>query len=198
MDAGAVALTPITDFMVRTSGKAVLLNAHILIKYSVIYTIVIIAFGLLALNICMTILEWHFSVLVGTVLAPWAPLGATAFLAEFALGWIVGMTVRLLIQTAVVGLSIPLFDRLIITLTPGGDPTFWSAVGVGIGAVLFALLSWIIPNRATGLVARGLAISGSDVVAGVASAARGVRGFTSAGGAVITGASRLLRQEARA
>ena len=198
MDAGAIALTPITGFLTRTTGKAVLLNAHILIQYSAISTIVIIAFAAIALNICLTIIEWHFSVLVATVLVPWAPLGVTAFLAEFALGWVVGMTVRVLIQTAVIGLSIPLFDRLIVTLTPGGDPTFWGTVGVMLGALLFCIMSWIIPNRATGLVARGLAISGSDVVAGVASAARGVRGFTSAGGAVITGASRLLRQEARA
>ena len=121
--------------------------------------------------------------------------GATAFLAEFVLGWVLGMTIRVFIQTALIGLSIPLFSTLVIELTSGGDPTFWGAFGVLLASVLFFVLSWLIPNRAVGLLARGLAISGTDVLAGLSSAARGIRGFAGAGGAVVSGASRLLRQE---
>ena len=92
------------------------------------------------------------------------------------------MTIRVFIQTALIGLSIPLFSTLVIELTSGGDPTFWGAFGVLLASVLFFVLSWLIPNRAVGLLARGLAISGTDVLAGLSSAARGIRGFAGAGG----------------
>ena len=160
---------------------AALKNIGVLFQYSLIYDVVLFAFAGIALNISLTVIEWHFSVLAATVLLPWAPLGATAFLAEFVLGWVLGMTIRIFIQTALIGLSIPLFSTLVIELTSGGDPTFWGAFGVLLASVLFFVLSWLIPNRAVGLLARGLAISGSDVLAGLSSAARGIRGFAGAG-----------------
>ena len=193
MDAGSLAVTPITEFMARTTGWAALKNLGVLFQYSLIYDVVLFAFAGIALNVSLTVIEWHFSVLCATVLLPWAPLGATAFLAEFVLGWVLGMTVRIFIQTALIGLSIPLFKSLVIGLTAGGDPDFWSAFGVLLGAVLFFILSWLIPNRSVGLLARGLAISGSDVVAGASSAARGIRGFASAGSTVVSGASAMIR-----
>jgi type IV secretion system protein TrbL len=198
MDAGAVALTPITDFIARTKGWEALKNIGVLFQYSLVYDFVLFAFIGIALNISLTVIEFHFAVLLATVLVPWAPLGATAFLAEFSLGWVAGMVVRLLAQTALIGISIPLFDRLVLTLTPGGDPDFWGALGVLGGAALFFILSWLLPNRSARLLAGGLAIAGNDVVAGATAAARGFRGFAAAGGAAVSGVSSLIRQERRA
>jgi len=197
IEAGSKALTPITDFMARTTGWHAVKNIGVLFQYSLVYDIVLFAFIGIALNVALTVLEFHLSVLFATVLLPWAPLGPTAFLAEFSLGWVAGMVVRVLVQTSLIGLSIPLFDRLVLTLTPGGDPDFYGALGVLGGAILFFLLSWIIPNRATRLLAGGLAIAGNDVVAGATAAARGFRGFASAGGTAISGVSNMLRQERR-
>ena len=194
MEAGAIAVLPITDFIARTNGMAALKNIGVLFQYSLVYDLVLIAFMGIALNVSLTVIELHFSVLMATVLLPWAPLGPTAFLAEFALGWVAGMVVRTLAQTALIGISIPLFSQLTFVLTAGGDPDFWSALGVLLGAALFFILSWLLPNRSARMVAGGLAIAGNDVVAGAAAAARGVRGFASAGSAVVTGASRLIQK----
>jgi type IV secretion system protein TrbL len=192
---GAAAGTPLIDFMARFQGWAALKNFPILLQYSLAYTAILIAFIGIAINISLTIIEFHFAVLAASVLLPWAPLGPTAFLAEFSLGWCVGMAVRMLIQTAVVGLSVPLFEILVASTTAGGDPDLWGALRVVAGAMLFFVLSWVIPNRAVGLCARGLAIAGSDVLAGLASAGRGVRGFAHAGRAVVSGMSRMMTQE---
>ena len=197
MDAGAIAVSPMTEFMARTTGMAALKNLGVLLQYSLVYDCVLFAFIGIALNVSLTVIEFHFAVLLATVLVPWAPLGATAFLAEFALGWVAGMVVRVLAQTALIGISIPLFGALTLTLTAGGDPDFWSALGVLGGAILFFILSWLLPNRSARLLAGGLAIAGNDVVAGATAAARGFRGFASAGSAAVSGVTRLMRQEAR-
>ena len=54
---------------------AALNNIGMLFQYSLIYDIVLFAFAGIALNISLTVIEWHFSVLAATVLLPWAPLG---------------------------------------------------------------------------------------------------------------------------
>lgn len=198
MEAGALAVAPITDFMARTTGFAAVKNIHILLQYSLVYDAVLFAFIGIALNVSLTVIEFHFAVLLATVLVPWAPLGPTAFLAEFALGWVAGMVIRVLAQTVLIGISIPLFHTLVLTLTPGGDPDFWGALGVLIGSILFFILSWLLPNRSARLLAGGLGIAGNDVVAGAAAAARGFRGFAAAGSQVVSSLSSLRRQERRA
>jgi type IV secretory pathway TrbL component len=195
IDAGAKALTPITEFVERHSGWEALKNIGTLMQMSLIYDVVLFAFIGIALNMSLTVISWHFSVLLGTVLLPWAPLGVTAFISEWVLGWIVGMTVRMLIMTALIGISIPLFERLVITLTPGGDPSFWGSVAVLVGAILFFLLSWIIPNRVTGLAAAGLAISGGDVLYQGARAAGSIGRIARGTNTVVRGVSQMLQRE---
>lgn len=193
--AGAASVTPLHDFMLRFKGLAALKNLHVILEYGIAYWIVIAAFIGICLSISLTIIEFHFAALCATVLVPWAPLGVTAFLAEFAIAWTAGMAVRMLIQTAVVGISLPLVDTLVLTTTAGGDPDFWGALAVVGGAVLFFILAWQIPNRATSIVARGAALAiGSDaVLAGLSSAARGIRGAMSAGQQVVTGATSMMK-----
>jgi type IV secretion system protein TrbL len=194
-EAGTAAVSPIQDFLARMTGWTAIKSLHTILQYTLAYVLVMAAFLGVALNITLTIIEFHFAVLVATVLVPWAPLGPTAFLAEFSLGWVAGMVVRVLVQTAVIGLSIPLFETLVFTAVTEQDPDFWEALAVVGGALLFFLLSWIIPNRAVALTARGLAIGGDAVLAGASSAARGVVGFYGAGQQVAAGVSRLVRAE---
>jgi type IV secretion system protein TrbL len=195
IDAGAKALTPVTDFIARHSGWEALKNIGTLFQMSFIWDVVMFAFIGIALNMSITVIMWHFSVLAGTVLLPWAPLGATAFLAESVLGWMVGTTIRLFLLTAVIGLSIPLFETVIITLTPAGDPEKWSSWGALVAAGLFFLLAWIIPSQLTGLAGSMLAITGRDVLAQGVSSARSIRSFASGASTVVSGVSRMLQRE---
>ena len=68
MDAGAKAITPITDFIARISGWNAVKNIPVLFQYSLIYDVVLFAFAGIALNVSITVIEWHFSVLCATVL----------------------------------------------------------------------------------------------------------------------------------
>jgi type IV secretory pathway TrbL component len=197
LTAGGRAVTPIQDFLARMTGWPALFNIHTVLQYSLVYVIVIGAFLGICLNIALTILEFHFALLCATVLLPWAPFPAAAFLAEFAVAWLVAMIVRMLVQTAVVGISIPLFERLVIATTVGGDPRFWESIGLVGGALFFFVLSWVIPNRVVAIAGRGAAmgIGGDAITAGFGAASRAIRGVYRDSKDVVTGVSSLLRPQ---
>lgn len=197
---GATTVSPIQDFLrnlAQAGVWATLKALPTILNFSVAYFVVIVAFMGIALNISLTIIEFYFALMCSTVLIPWAPLAGTAFLAEFALGWTAGMIVRMLIQTAVVGISMPLFEHLVVVATPGGDPLWWESLSLVGGAVFFFVLSWIIPNRAVSLASRGMALGiGGDVVtAGFGKAASQVRGAWQAGTRVAAGVSTMIRAQ---
>ena len=125
---------------------------------------------------------------------PFGVLQPTAFFTEFSLGWITGGLIRVLLTAAVVGIALPLFELVVFNKTAGGDPTFYSALVCGIASIIFAILAWVIPQRAAVIAGRGvsLALSASTLTSGVASGARGVLNLAS----VVRGASALVRRAA--
>ena len=145
-----------------------------LLAYQVGYYSVLIGFFVVALHVMMVIIEFNLAALVATVLLPWAVFPALAFYGDFVVAWLTGAMVRVLLTAAMVSLGLPLFQGLKFTLSSGGDPTFYSGVLVGGTAVVFAILSWVLPSRAAAIAGRGvsLGLTGSDVVAGAATGAR--------------------------
>lgn len=194
-EVGARAASPILDFLNRMTGFTAIKNIHTILNYSLAYIAIMVAFLLMAFNVALTLIEFHFALMLTTVLLPWAPLAATSFLAEFSLSWLIGMAVRVLIQAAMMGIAFPLFDILTMTLTAGGDPEFWGAVSVAGASLFFTLLAWIIPNRATAIAGRGMALGiGADsIVAGFQAASSNIRGFGRGVGTVVTGTSSWLK-----
>ncbi len=104
---------------------------------------------------------------------PFAILRPLAFFSEFALGWLTGGLVRILVTAAVLGIAIPLFDLVTFRTTTGGDPTFYSVVVVALTSGIFAVLSWVIPARAAAIAGRGvsLALHGGTLISGAAAGA---------------------------
>jgi type IV secretion system protein TrbL len=124
----------------------------------------------------MVIIEFHASVMISTVLLPFAVFTHTAFFGEFALGWLTGCLVRTFVTAAVMAIAVPLFELLGVATTPGGDPTFYSAVVTALTSVVFAILSWAIPGRAATIAGRGMALGvhGGTLVSSMAGSARTV------------------------
>jgi type IV secretion system protein TrbL len=160
-------------------------NPAMLISYSLAYYAIVIAFGLVALAMMLTIIEFHLAVMAGAVLMPWGIFPALAFLSEASVGWITGGLVRVLLTAAMVGVGVPLFQGLKLTFSSGGDPTFYSGLVCGLTCLIFAVLTWTVPARGGNLAGRGVAlVLGSDVIAGAASGAR----WAMLGGGLVRGA----------
>ena len=55
-------------------------------------TAIVAAFPFVAVALMVTQIEYHLSVMVGAVLIPFGIFGPTAFLTEFCIGWITGVS----------------------------------------------------------------------------------------------------------
>lgn len=182
---------PIRDFTDNLLQWAALWKWPTLLTYSLSYYAILIAFTWIALHLMATIIEFYLAAMVAAVLVPWGVLRPTAFFSEFSVGWLTGGLVRVLVTTSLIGIALPLFDRVIPNMTGSGDPTFFSAILCGLVSIIFAVLSWVIPTRAAAIAGRGvsLAFSAADIIRGASSGTMHVFTFTRA----IRGASGLLQ-----
>jgi type IV secretion system protein TrbL len=186
---GFLVAAPFATYLSNMAGWAGILNAVNLAIYLPAYTIILVAFALVAIQMLILLVEFYLAILAATILLPWGILAPTAFLGETAIAWVAGLCVRIFITTALLGIAIPLFDVLARATPAGVDPSIVQAFTTAVGAVIFATLTYAIPARAAGIAGRGtsLALTGSTVASGVASVVHVAR-------SVIRGASQLLNR----
>jgi type IV secretion system protein TrbL len=201
VDLGFRAARPIEMSLMRMGGwTGSWIPAFVM--YTLAKIVIIVAFALVALHLMMTIIEFHLAVMVGAVLFPWGVLAQTAFLCEFAVSWIVAGLIRVLLTAAIMSVSLPLFETLKFTETPGGDPTLYSATIFALTAGVFAILAWQLPKRAAQVGGRGMALAmGGELLArgaqtaylGTRAALTGSVAMGQIGVSAVRGASRLLQ-----
>jgi len=172
VDQGFQQARPIRDFTDRLVSWLKVWDWDTLLLYSLSYYLIVLGFFLIGLTMMVTIIELKLALMLGAVLVPLAVWQTGAFLAEAAIGWILGGAVRVFVLAALLGIAQPLFSQITPTLG-GGDPDFKSALLCGIVSIFFAILVWVVPRRAAGLVGSGLALTGNDVVAGAMTGVRG-------------------------
>jgi type IV secretion system protein TrbL len=183
---------PLVDFHSSWIDRLVPTFALTLWGYSLAYWAVVLSFFAVALHLVMVVIEFYMAVMCTAVLIPWGVVSVTAFFTEFSIGWVTGGLVRIMVTAAMIGIAQPLFSEMFVKTTPGGDPTWYGSVTLGLGSLMYALLSWVVPGRAANIAGRGvsLALTASTVLSGAAGAGRGVLLVTSA----IRGVSSMMRR----
>ena len=186
-----VVTRPLEDFILNQTGWAQLWNSSTIWGYWSAEMVIYVVFVGIALNMAMIVLEFYFSILAAAVLLPCVVFFPSAALGEFAVGWVLGGTVRLFLVTAVAGIAVPLFETLAAPSQGiATDPRWVEVIGLVAAALLFGIIAWVVPSRAANLVGQGLGISASTVMGAAASSTRGVIMLQSA----IRGTSNLLQR----
>jgi type IV secretion system protein TrbL len=148
---------------------------------------ILIAFVILAVEIVVTIIEFHIVTLVAFVTVPFGVLSQTAFMSERAIGYVVSVGVKLMALAIVVSLGTTIFDNYTVSTDPGVGED----VGLLLAAVLMVMLSLKIPAIAGALISGGPQLSAGGAVMGAAGVAAGVAGGALAaralGGAIAGG-----------
>jgi type IV secretion system protein TrbL len=162
---------PLEDFILAHTGWAALWNGHTMWAFWGAEIVIYCVFVAVALNVALIQIELNLAVLTAAVLLPLSAIQPSAFAAEFAVGWVIGCTVRTFLITAIAGIAVPLFVGLAVG-PAGADPTMIEALGVVAGSVLFGIIAWVVPSRAGNIVGHGLGITVGTVAAQVAGAAR--------------------------
>jgi type IV secretion system protein TrbL len=138
---------------------------------------ILIAFVILAVEIVVTIIEFHIVTLVAFVTVPFGVLSQTAFMSERAIGYVVSVGIKLMALAIVVSLGTTVFNNY----TVSSDPGIGEDVGLLLGAVLMVMLALKIPAIAAALISGGPQLNAGSAVMGAAGVAAGVAGVALAG-----------------
>ena len=191
VDMGFQIAKPLMDYTARQTGWSALWNFSQILMYDLAATAIVVSFPFVGVALMITQIEYHLSVMVGAVLIPFGIFGPTAFLTEFCLGWITGSLLRVLVTSVLVGAGFPLFSTAVIALTAGADPTLYSAIIVALISLLYAGLTWWVPNKAASMCGRvAIGLSASTVVG----SAMGVGRVALAGAQAVRGASQMMQR----
>jgi type IV secretory pathway TrbL component len=152
-----------------------------------VFWVILLSFMASAIHFGMTIIEFSLSVSLTYVLLPWGIWVPARSVGEFAVGWVLGGLVRVLVSCSIVGISVPLFGLLL--QEPQGFIDIANVVIRLVGSLFFGAIALAVPGKAANWASRaGLALSGSTVLAGAMTFAR----FSLIGTNVIRGFSQLI------
>jgi type IV secretion system protein TrbL len=138
---------------------------------------ILIAFVILAIEIVVTIIEFHIVTLVAFVTVPFGVLTQTSFMSDRAIGYVVSVGIKLMALAIVVSLGMSVFDTYTVSATPDINED----VGLLLGAVVMVMLALKIPAVAGALISGGPQLNAGGAVMGAAGVAAGVAGVALAG-----------------
>lgn len=133
-----------------------------------------LAFAILAIQICITYIEFYLS---ATLLFIFIPFGANkylSFLAEKAIGAIFSFGVKLMVLATIVGISGPIINTWADKITFEGNPEHGILLATVTACWIITLLAWQAPALAAGMMTGSPSLSASTVTsAGITGAVGG-------------------------
>lgn len=129
--------------------------------------VTIVAFGIIAIQILMAIIEFKLVTLAGFVMIPWGIFSKTAWMVERPLGYVVSSGLKLLVLALVISISSAVFAQL----QPSSEPTMNEAISVMLGSLALLMLSLYAPSTAAALITGGPSLGAGAAITTAAGAA---------------------------
>lgn len=148
-----------------------------------------LAFAILALQCFITYVEFYIASALVLIFIPWGANKHTSFVAEKAIGAVISFGTKLMVLSAILGLSYPLIQESMYKFD--GNPTWDGILGSLVGPWALTFLGWQAPAMAAGIMTGAPSLSAGTVAgAAMAGAAGGAAGASVASGiAHATGAA---------
>ncbi len=158
------------------------------------WTLVLLAFFILAVQLFVTLIEFKLTTLAGFVLIPFGLFGKSAFMAERVLGNVISSGIKVLVLAVIIGIGSTLFSEFTNGFA-GDTPTIEEAMAIVLAALSLLGLGIFGPGIARGIVSGGPQLSAGAAV-GTGIAAGGVVALGA--GAVASGGASLAAGTAAA
>ena len=184
---GMTNLQPILDaaFNFKVS-LASLDGIGVMIMQLLIYVAGLLCYLIIAAQMFLCWMEWYIIGACAVIFLPFLANSNTKFMGEKAIGAVVATAVKLMVLGVVMSAILPALSDLKIVTDPK-NKELWVAFGT---MLLMALLSWLAPGMAAGLLAGSPSIGGSET----ASTAKNTgRNAASAAGAANSGAAAAIK-----
>jgi type IV secretion system protein TrbL len=161
-------------------ARAVVVNPKLCSAVALDRKAVLLAFIVLAIEIAITIIEFHLVTLIAFVTVPFGVLTQTSFLAERAIGYVVSVGLKFMALGVILGIGLNIFNTY--TLSP--EPTVPEECGLLLAAVFLMMLALKIPSIAGALISGGPQLNAGGALMGAAGVAAGAAGVALAGRAI--------------
>ena len=161
----------------QNAGFGALFHLDAILVAAVAAIGVLIAFLLLAVEIAVTIVEFHIVTLIAFVTVPFGVLTQTSFLSERAIGYVVSVGLKFMALAIIIGIGLNIFN----SYTVSTDPTVPEEAGLLLAAIFMVMLSLKVPAIAGALISGGPQLNSGSALAGAAGLAAGVAGVGLAG-----------------
>lgn len=176
IDAGLYIAKPYMDYVSEMSWLEITTSPLNWLMAVIGYAGVVLAFGILALQIFITYVEFYIASALLLIFIPWGSFKYTSFVAEKAIGAVISYGTKLMMLGAVYGLSSGIINSMTVSLT-NGEPTPGAVLSSMLGPFALCLLCWQAPGMAAGLMTGAPTLSAGTAagtaVAGFAGAAAG-------------------------
>jgi type IV secretion system protein TrbL len=195
---GQRAVAPIAAFDTWQRGMASTFHLATNPLMFVAWLVLLGSFFWLTVNFGMALVEWALAVLGGALFLPLSYLRPVGHLGEMAVGWLSATGIRIFALIILAAIMVPLIEASIPevgapapaggvlsnvvsgilttgmpNLGPGAAPKIGQTLTMVGTALLFAILAWLVPGRASRLAGGAtLALGGSDIIAGAMGAGR--------------------------
>ncbi|WP_293360885.1 P-type conjugative transfer protein TrbL [Phenylobacterium sp.] len=181
VDAGMQVVVKLVDYIgqlaSQNAGFGALQHIDAILIAAVAAIGILLAFIVLAIEIAVTIIEFHLVTLIAFVTVPFGVLTQTSFMAERAIGYVVSVGLKMMALGVILGVGINIYKTF--TLSP--EPTIGEECGLLLSAIFLMMLALKVPAIAGALVSGGPQLSAGSGLMGAAGVAAGVAGVALAG-----------------
>ena len=175
IDSGIEIAKPYMDYASEMSWLDITMSPLNWLMAVIGYAGVVLAFGILALQIFITYVEFYIASALLLIFIPWGSFKYTSFVAEKAIGAVISYGTKLMMLGAVYGLSSGIINSMSINLV--GEPEPGSVLASMLGPFALCLLCCQAPGMAAGLMTGAPTLSAGTAmgtaVAGFAGASAG-------------------------
>lgn len=126
--------------------------------------VVLLSFGVIAAQLVILLVESYIAVTAGVFFLGFAAFRGTAGFADRYLIWAVGVGIRLFLVYLVIGIGVGVAEGWAEYIGTIGTIDYFAAFRVVMGALVFALVAIIIPNRTARYLLSGTSFGLSDAV----------------------------------
>jgi type IV secretion system protein TrbL len=114
--------------------------------------VLIFAYGFLAIEVVVIVIEFHIVVLIAFCVLPFGVFSQTASYAERAIGYVISAGFKAMAIGVVIALGQTFLSQYVLTETPGSLPTIDTMCGMGLAIVVVLMLALSAPKYAAAVI----------------------------------------------
>ena len=159
-------LKPLWTYFLENSLSLMTLNIGQFMILLVVGIAITLAFVVMAVQTAITYIEYYAICAFAVAFIPFGVNKHTSFLAEKAIGAVFSIGTKLMVLSAILGLSANVLNGMTLTVT--GTPDLDSCLAIVSVSSLMAFLCWQAPAMAAGLMSGAPSLSAGTVAGGAA------------------------------